>query len=687
VFWLWCSSLFLIRDPRDVLTCGTYYSLIIGSSNVSTLLLTAASIDRFVIVVYPSHYSTFVTRTKALIKILCIIIFVSLLIIQYHFSFYFSYSYHVCEYYSYAQLWHGKIWPLIRVSLLAFIPCIVICVCSMVILRNRFYRRPSTTSETTGTRHMRTASLLLVIYSIYYTLSVIPMNILQFFHSYFLNDDINITETSKIDCVKFAQWKMLMKFCLLLMAINYSNKFIVHYLISMQFRRDVWNLLSKCTCTSERIVNILNKNFWKKNLSLLPIKRTIFPIPLLTSNDDPNFQQCPVESGAYPHTTNCSLFHMCTFGILTTYSCIDQFFFNPTTGKCQYLSTEKDMTCTQIIKKMTDTDLFSSAESVKGYDYYHRRKSEKSECTQNGIYPDVLDCALFHYCHQNKQHEIFKCPDGLHFDPKIFMCSAPQLVNCQYEPPLEVEITEDTIDSTSTLTSNTICNDYAPGTHLPIANRFDAFIICENDGKSTLIQCKPGLRYNALTTNCEIKQCEVNSALCKNNGHCIDEPTDIKGFQCICSDEYRGEYCDTPVEIIETITKTMDTTTLDQPQLTNPPPELVTSTIPAMTNDDFVPKSISFNDLHNNEKNNVIEDLSTINSPFTRIFHRLNNKVDHQQQLTEIIQIVFITVMTLIGLILLGSIIFGITVCIRMIISRNVDNVGTWKILTEESKV
>ncbi|CAF4362099.1 unnamed protein product, partial [Adineta steineri] len=97
--------------------------------------------------------------------------------------------------------------------------------------------------------------------------------------------------------------------------------------------------------------------------------------------------------------------------------------------------------------------------------------------------------------------------------------------------------------------------------------------------------------------------------------------------------------------------------------------------------------SISYSDLHNDEKNNVIEDLSTINSPFTRIFHRLNNKVDHQQQLTEIIQIVFITVMTLIGLILLGSIIFGITVCIRMIISRNVDNVGTWKILTEESKV
>jgi hypothetical protein len=251
VLWLWCSSLSLVRDPRDILTCGIYYSLTIGSSNISTLLLTAASIDRVLIVVYPSRYSTFVTRTKALIKIFLIITCASLLIIQFYFSFYFSYSFHMCDYYSYAQLWHGKVWPLIRLGLLVFIPCIITCVCSMIIFKNRYYRRPSNTSETSGTRHMRTASLLLVIYSIYYTLSIMPLNILQFFHSYFF-DNKELTETSEMNCFKFSQWRLLMKFCMLLMAINYSNKFIVHYLISMQFRRDVWNLLTKCSFTSYR---------------------------------------------------------------------------------------------------------------------------------------------------------------------------------------------------------------------------------------------------------------------------------------------------------------------------------------------------------------------------------------------------------------------------------------------------
>jgi hypothetical protein len=102
---------------------------------------------------------------------------------------------------------------------------------------------------------MRTASLLLVIYSIYYTLSIMPLNILQFFHSYFFNNNDNLSETSEIDCLKFSQWKILMKFCMLLMAINYSNKFIVHYLISMQFRRDVCNLLTKCSFIHYRYSN------------------------------------------------------------------------------------------------------------------------------------------------------------------------------------------------------------------------------------------------------------------------------------------------------------------------------------------------------------------------------------------------------------------------------------------------
>lgn len=169
--------------------------------------------------------------------------------------------------------------------------------------------------------------------------------------------------------------------------------------------------------------------------------------------------------------------------------------------------------------------------------YNLRRKSATSTCTQAGIYPDVLDCSLFHYCHQNQQHEILQCPNGLHFDPKLFMCSARQLVrcfslysfksnislqvDCQYEPP----VTDEQSDSTSMEESSTlqfpsksqtvsllllfflldsICRDYAPDTHLPVGNTIDEYIICGENGQSTKKKCKSGFHYNALTTNCEM---------------------------------------------------------------------------------------------------------------------------------------------------------------------------------------
>ena len=51
------------------------------------------------------------------------------------------------------------------------------------------------------------------------------------------------------------------------------------------------------------------------------------------------------------------------------------------------------------------------------------------------------------------------------------------------------------------------------------------------------------------------------------------------------------------------------------------------------------------------------------------------------------IKIIFVTILFLIGLILLGSMLFGIAFCIRLILSPPTETVGTWNILPEESKV
>lgn len=42
--------------------------------------------------------------------------------------------------------------------------------------------------------------------------------------------------------------------------------------------------------------------------------------------------------------------------------------------------------------------------------------------------------------------------------------------------------------------------------------------------------------------------CTFDSTLCKNEGQCVDEPTDAKGFKCVCSSRFHGEYCEKGID-------------------------------------------------------------------------------------------------------------------------------------------
>ncbi|CAF4504010.1 unnamed protein product [Rotaria sp. Silwood1] len=390
---------------------------------------------------------------------------------------------------------------------------------------------------------------------------------------------------------------------------------------------------------------------------------SFFPIPLTIPYEDPNFQRCPSETGAYVHTTNCSLFHHCTFGIHRIYSCIDEFFFNPISNRCQRLSMEKEVKCEVILQKMMDLDFYPLIEIVKDYEYHHHRKSATSKCIQTGIYPDILDCSLFHYCHENKYHEIFKCSNGLHFDPKTYMCLPSQLVNCQYE--LSTKIEDDII---------TICHNYAPGTYLPVPNRFDEFIICKTDDRSISMKCKSGLIYNALTTACEKGPCTFDSTLCKNEGQCIDEPTNEKGFKCICSNQFQGDFCEKDINLIETTEQVNYRDIMAK----NSNSFLQQNNFDETTHIPYTEKVITFR-----KNKSIITTKASI--------HLSQNKPliysEQKRQVEQMIKILFIIIVTLIGLVLFGSIIFGIVIISRLIIYSSRQTTGEWKTLQEESNI
>ncbi|CAF1614102.1 unnamed protein product, partial [Didymodactylos carnosus] len=240
VLWLWLQAMSIIkRDPRDILSCGGYYSCIVGSSMISNFLLANGSFDRVLIIIFPHKYQEIVTNKRVLLRIILTVLIISLLMTHFHFSLYYQpelkLSARSCEYYPYARLWIGRIWPIVHSILFAFIPSFIICTCSFIILWNRYHHKMKTVNSTAATR-MKTLSLLLVIFSIYSTLTLLPITILQFFSQYFLDDNTN--------CRKIGMWKMLLYLCCTLMAINYSNKFYINLVTSTQFRQDFLKLVT-----------------------------------------------------------------------------------------------------------------------------------------------------------------------------------------------------------------------------------------------------------------------------------------------------------------------------------------------------------------------------------------------------------------------------------------------------------
>ena len=63
-----------------------------------------------------------------------------------------------------------------------------------------------------------------------------------------------------------------------------------------------------------------------------------------------------------------------------------------------------------------------------------------------------------------------------------------------------------------------------------------------------------------------IGPCTFDSTLCQNEGQCIDEPNVSKGFQCLCSHPFHGEFCEKSDRLTEETThqNTIELSSQDQ---------------------------------------------------------------------------------------------------------------------------
>ncbi|CAF0721354.1 unnamed protein product [Adineta steineri] len=248
LFWLWCVNMSLIKtDPREFLSCGIFYSIIVGSTTLSHLYLASLATDRSIIVIYPTRYHLIVTRSHVILRILLITFIMILLSIPHQFYFHYEprVTLFLCDFRS--SLYHRKVrvWSFIHAILLVGIPTLIVCICSAILLHNRCkHKRTYKNNLSANARRMHRHSILLFVYSLGLFLSILPGCILEIFivHDRLFYHNMHCSVRWKI-------YRILLNCFLTLSSINYSNKFYIHLTISTTFRNGFIQLI---TCKSNQ---------------------------------------------------------------------------------------------------------------------------------------------------------------------------------------------------------------------------------------------------------------------------------------------------------------------------------------------------------------------------------------------------------------------------------------------------
>ncbi|CAF1022064.1 unnamed protein product [Rotaria sordida] len=243
IFWLWCVDMSIIKtDLREIISCGIFYSILVGPTILSNLYLALMSIDRTFMILYPTRYRLLITRRHVLIRIFLILIIVILFMIPHHFYFYYNRktTIFICEFYTFIDHWKIRAWPFLHAILFVLLPSIITCISSVILLHNRCNQRKITKNKSSETaRRMTRNAILIFLISIFILFSLLPTVIVEIFivNDRLFNHDIFCS-------IRWKQYRILLNWFLTLSALNYSSKFYLRLIISKTFRRDFIKLIN-----------------------------------------------------------------------------------------------------------------------------------------------------------------------------------------------------------------------------------------------------------------------------------------------------------------------------------------------------------------------------------------------------------------------------------------------------------
>ncbi len=225
---------FIKLDPRHVLSCGVFYTILIGSTTLSNLYLASLSIDRTIMILRPTQYRIIVTRSHVKLRLILIYIIIVILLIPHYFYYEPRTTLFLCDFQS--SVIHRKIrlWSYIHAILFVSIPSLIVCISGCILLHNRCkHKRIYKQTLSKNARRMHRRSIFIFFITLWIFLSLLPLCILEIFIVYdgYFNYD-------RYCSIRWKIYKILLNCFITLSLINYSMKFYVHLIMSPAFRKN-----------------------------------------------------------------------------------------------------------------------------------------------------------------------------------------------------------------------------------------------------------------------------------------------------------------------------------------------------------------------------------------------------------------------------------------------------------------
>jgi hypothetical protein len=211
------------------------------------------SIDRSIMILSPARYRLIVTQSHVIIRIILISIIVLILIIPHRFYLTYQpkFTLFLCDFHLSANERQIRLWALIHLILLVFIPSLISCISAFILLYNRCkYKRAQKNNLSPSARRMHRRSIFIFFVSLGIFLTLLPSCILEVFlvHDRLIHHDSHCSKRRKV-------YKILYHCFLTLASINYAIKFYLHLIISVPFRE---RFIQFIACKSNQNISRMN---------------------------------------------------------------------------------------------------------------------------------------------------------------------------------------------------------------------------------------------------------------------------------------------------------------------------------------------------------------------------------------------------------------------------------------------